>query len=163
MKCQVNPPPGSLRPVRAALSRTLRVRCHPSVRQRALRAALIWGSDCALRGEPRSLRTHPRTISLRSLHSSVFLCTSVFQNPLLLHAGLRGASPGPHLRTALTGRASSLRGLTRGFTPGWWSWPYRPKSQGGVVKTRLHFDHRDPNHTEPRTWRCPVKTPQPSA
>jgi hypothetical protein len=126
--------PRQLRPVRAVLSWPLRVPCHPSVRQRALRGALIWESARAFRSKPRGLRTHRGTISLRSLHSSVFLCASVFQNPLLLPIDIVGASTGSYLRTALTGRASSLRRMTRGCTPGWWNWPYRPKSQGGSEK-----------------------------
>ncbi len=71
----------------------------------------------AFRGEPRRLWTHPGTIALRSLHASVLLCASVFQNPSLLHVGVGGSLPGPYLRTALTGRASSL-GADPGLHPG---------------------------------------------
>jgi len=47
-----------------------------------------------------------------------------------------GISRNP-LRTALTGRRARAVVLTRHFMPGWWNWPYRPKTQGGELAGEL--------------------------
>ena len=79
------------------------------MRQRALRGGRFGGAR-AFHGEPRGVWMDPGTIALRSLNASVLLCASEFQNPSLLYVGVGESLSGPYLRTALTGRASSLGG-----------------------------------------------------
>jgi hypothetical protein len=112
----------------------LRVRCGAGVWQWALRGGLIWGAR-AFRGEPRGLWTHPCTIALCCLHSSVFLCASEFQNRSHLHTGVGGCVAGAVAESCPYRACIFVGGLTRGCTPGWWSWPYRPKSQRRSLKS----------------------------
>jgi hypothetical protein len=104
--------PDSLRPVRAVLSRTQRVRCDAGVRQRALDAP--W-HDC--------VAIAPR------LCVPLCLCVS---KPIPPRRGRWRVVAGAVSENCPYRACIFVGGRTRGCTPGWWNWPYRPKSQRAV-------------------------------
>jgi len=106
---------GCLRPVRAALSKSQATRCLGPGNLRARRGSgVAVGAWLRCTGNvpvPPTTSTHPPA-------------------PASAPAGHPGISRNP-LRTALTGRRARGVALTWHFMPGWWNWPYRPKTQGG--------------------------------
>jgi len=105
---------GCLRPVRAALSKSQATRC--------LGAGNLWtrrGTGVAA-GDWLRCTGNVTVPSTTSTHPPA---------PASASACLPGISRNL-LRTALTGRRARGVVLIWHFMPGWWNWPYRPKTQG---------------------------------